>query len=337
MRIFGWCADRQGCGWYRIALPLHGLRAWGGHEVAASERIPRDLSGVDVVVGQRVCLPGPTSLWQRLCREKRVATVYEVDDDLLSVDPSSEIAHAFYSRPEIQANVVANAAAADLVTVSTEPLAEVMRRHNPRVVVLPNVVDGALLDVQRPHRKRLTVGWAGSATHRMDLAEAAGGLRQFLRRNPEVDLHVIGTDYSRMIAGSDRGLAERIRYTGWQPQIADYYRHLDFDIGLAPLRAHVFNRCKSPVKALEYAALGIPVVASDTGPYAGFVEHQVTGVLVRYPHEWATWLRTLAHDHAMREEMGAAAREQARGWTIQARWGAWQDTYSNLLGEQCVA
>lgn len=338
MRIFGWAADRQGCGWYRIALPLWGLREFGGHSVFASERmLLHPARDADVVIGQRVCLPGASQTWQDLCRKRDVATVYEVDDDLLDVDASSEKAYAFYSRSDIRANVVANAKVADLVTVSTEPLAEVMRRYNPRVVVLPNALDGGLFDHARPRRDRVTVGWAGSATHRMDFAEAAPGVRQFLRRNPQADMHFIGESYARMVSGTDQTMAGRIRHTGWSQDIAAYYAKIDFDIGIAPLRPHVFNRSKTWVKIAEYAALGIPYVASDFGPYHEWGGHGERGLLVRYPHEWAKHLRALAGDEAMRAEMGAAAKQYARRWDIAVRWQAWEDVYTSLLEGRAAA
>jgi hypothetical protein len=38
---------------------------------------------------------------------------------------------------------------------------------------------------------------------------------------------------------------------------------------LAPLAAETFNEAKSDLKLLEYAALGLPAVASPVGPYRG--------------------------------------------------------------------
>jgi hypothetical protein len=87
-----------------------------------------------------VCQPGATVRWQHLAREGRAKLVLEIDDDLLDVDPSNGPAWSFFSRPEIRANVIRNIEVADLVTVSTEPLAEVMSKWNRNVTVLPNYV-----------------------------------------------------------------------------------------------------------------------------------------------------------------------------------------------------
>jgi glycosyltransferase involved in cell wall biosynthesis len=92
-----------------------------------------------------------------------------------------------------------------------------------------------------------------------------------------------------------------------------------------------FNRSKSHIKALEYAALGIPVIASDEAPYRDFVVDGVTGFLVRHDHEWALRLRDLVNDAAMRESMGAKAREHARQFSIKEGWKLWEQAYRTLI------
>jgi glycosyltransferase involved in cell wall biosynthesis len=213
---------------------------------------------------------------------------------------------------------------ADLVTVSTEPLADRMRQINPNVVVLQNRIDEHVLKLKRPRRDRLTIGWAGGGSHFNDIKECARGLHQILRRNPDVEGHFIGADFRRLID-------QPIRFTPWCESTIDYYRLIDFDIGLAPLLSTRFAETKSHIKALEYAALGIPVVASDCAPYRDFVIDGVTGWLVRREHEWASRLRDLINDESMRTEMGVKARELAAEWTIQRGWIEWETAYRSVL------
>jgi glycosyltransferase involved in cell wall biosynthesis len=113
----------------------------------------------------------------------------------------------------------------------------------------------------------------------------------------------------------------------WTTDIDTYYRSLDFDVGIAPLRPIGFNKAKSPLKALEFAALGIPIVASDWGPYSEFVCHGETGFLVPYgqDHLWRRYLSALIEDEVLRIEMGEAAREHATGCTIQEHGGRWAE------------
>src|SRR5690348_444374 len=109
-----------------MILPGRALAA-RGHQVHVNSVLPdewRDTA--DVIVGQRVCLPGPSEGWQRMARDGGRKLVFEVDDDLFSTHPTSTIAHGFFSQPDIQANLRANIEVADLVTVTTDALAERM-------------------------------------------------------------------------------------------------------------------------------------------------------------------------------------------------------------------
>lgn len=320
----------SGCGTYRIRLVLDEL-AKRGHDASYGGRLPADLqwSGVlDVLIGQRVCLDGPTEIWQSLARHDSTLMVYEIDDDLLDIDPSNLTAYRFYDARKRQ-NIIDNMTVADLVTVSTPYLGEIAARYNRNVVVLPNCVPRWLTEYEMDRSSTVTIGWGGGASHELDWAECSHELKRFVARN-DVELHTIGVDYA---AGW-----RNARHTGWIGAVEDYLKAFDYHIGLAPLRPSVFNRSKSALKALEYAALGIPCVASDFGPYPAFVRDGETGLLVKRPHEWATALRTLVNDSAAREEMGANARGMVRELcTVEANAWRWESAYENTLNERIAA
>jgi glycosyltransferase involved in cell wall biosynthesis len=283
------------------------------------------LRTADIIVGQRVCQPGVTMRWQQLAAEGRAKLVYEIDDDLLDVDPSNAPAWAFFGRPDIQANVIRNIEVADLVTASTDYLAEVVSKLNPNVVVLPNYIPASLLEAPRAvGRKGVVIGWSGGASHRLDLAELGTNLSRFLRRYPDVSLHLMGD--AQAAALLSKGIRDRTRFTPWVESVPEFHAAIDFDITLAPLRASRFNRSKSAIRCLEAAALGIPVIASDFGPYADFVRHGETGLLASRPHEWSQYLRELL-DPFVRREMGTKARKLAEQHTIEGNIELWEKAY----------
>ncbi len=326
LKIFGWAADHAGCGNYRLGLPMWALSRLGHDAIAFTDlnvEIPDDL---DILVGQSIAKPERAERWLALAATpgRSFGMVYEIDDDIWSVHPRNP-AHAWYDA-DAQRTVAECIAAADAVTVTTEHLAGVVSRYNPNVAVLPNCFDAAILDHQRPRAERLTVGWAGGASHADDFASVAKELTSFFRRTPEVDAHFIGVNYGPLVG---RPLA---RHTGWVTNLVDYVKGLDLDIGIAPLAYNEFNRSKSDLKFLEYASVGIPVVASDFGPYGDSVVHGVTGMLVRHPHEMVKHLRALVNDADLRAEIGANARSWAATRTIQANVWRWDEAYSSLLG-----
>jgi glycosyltransferase involved in cell wall biosynthesis len=253
--------------------------------------------------------------------------VYEIDDDIFSVLPENRLAWADYQDPSVRAATVRCLEISDLVTVSTAHLADVMRQYSSNVAVLPNCIPGWVTDLPRVLPERPCIGWAGGQSHDRDVALLAGPVRRFLKRFPGWDLHLAGTDYRPLFR------AGRSMFIPWVPvweQPEAYFSALDFSIGLAPLLDNEFNRSKSPLRALEYAARGIPVIASDVLPYREFVQDGVTGFLVRHEHEWLKRMSELACDAGLREQMGEAARLQARQHTIEGNWGLWDEAYGAI-------
>jgi glycosyltransferase involved in cell wall biosynthesis len=328
--VFGWLADHSGCGTIRLMQPLDTLEDATGVSIKYSEKLSTKGFMPKVLVGQRVCKDSPTQLWQTLAQlENRPKLVFELDDDLWNIDVSNVSAYQWFMNGydyrtrtyhDVQGNLAANIAVADRVTVTTQALADLVSQWNKNVVVVPNYIPAWVLDWERPKRERLTIGWMGSHTHAMDWEQAASQVGRFMRRNPEVGFHLMGGQYAEWL----KIPKDQVSYTGWIDGVENVWRSIDFDIALAPLRPHVFNQSKSNLKALEAAALGIPIVASDCGPYPSFVEHGKTGFLVKRDHEWGKYLRDLVNDDAMREEMGAAAREKARDWTLEGNIDQWK-------------
>jgi glycosyltransferase involved in cell wall biosynthesis len=200
------------------------------------------------------------------------------------------------------------------------------RSGQTSVAVIPNFIPEAMLAHERPRRERLTVGWGGGVSHAIDMMEMADPLRRFLDTDAkEAEFHIVGSDFRGMTGH------RHARCSGWENNPWDYYKNLDFDIGLAPLAPEKFNESKSWLKCLEYGALGIPVIASDFGPYHDYVIDGVTGFLVKSKPQWRDRLRMLASDADLRESMGQKAREQAAQHTIEGNWHRWDEVYRRLL------
>lgn len=313
--------DGTACGYYRIRLPFEELRKHG-HNVV-HDRHPESFDDSwPVMVTQRLGFPGFELDWLKLFRKH--AMVWETDDDLWSVDPVNKRAAKVFT-PEMLKGLEFCVRTARLVTVTNDHLAERMSRFNPNVAVVPNMIDAALPKMQRVRRDKVTIGWAGGDSHRRDLAKIIVPLNRILRQT-DAEVHTIGQDFSSTL----RLPADRHRHSGWELKLIKYYASIDFDIGLAPLEDTLFTRSKSYIKALEYGALGIPVIASDVGPYREYVEDGVTGFLVRSEAEWIDRIRLLVDDPELRESMGAAGREKAKLHTIAAGWQQWESVYRSV-------
>jgi hypothetical protein len=324
----------SGCGFYRIVLPFDELGRHG-HQVSYAAGEPKIPDGCQVIVGQRFDNPDVLKFWRRL--RARVRTVYEIDDDIWHVPRANWLAFKTYNWDHSRDAVETAAAMADIVTVTTEPLAEILRKFNPEVRVVPNVIPGALLDwkhddpnlikVAGKDARQVRIGWRGGASHALDVQMIATPVRNVLRKNPQSRLHVIGTDF-RPTFGVDAD------YTDWVPVKPDleFYKTLTgIDVGLAPLYGIEFDRSKSPIAAMEYAAFGIPTIASYSEAYRDFIVDGKTGYLIRRKSDWAKRISELVNDHEAREAMGAAAKERVRAWTVESEWPNWLNVYKELV------
>lgn len=311
---------------YRVKLPLDelGRHGWDVHYRAG--RPPPEAGMVKLIVGERLDRPDVMGEWRRLREKHRL--IYELDDDVWHVHPTNTGAYHTYGVHSVQDAVETCATMSDMVTVSTEPLAEMVALKTPQrnIRVIKNCIPEMVLSIERPRREHLTIGWTGGGSHTMDLLEVARPVRHVMDEDRSLRLHILGTDFR-----STFGLAVMARHTPFQSDPFDYYPLIDFDIGLAPIVPSIFNASKSYLKPLEYAALGIPCVATDFGPYREFVIDGVTGFLARKEKQWRDRIRELVADADLRESMGAKARELAAQHTIEGNWWRWRDAYKEAL------
>jgi len=314
-----------GCGFFRIVLPLEQLKAHGWKAGWRAGTPPEETGEYRLLVGERLDRPAVLKEWRRKRLKHRLA--YELDDDVWNVDIANWGAYRTYSRYSVQDTVEMAATISDLVTVTCEPLAEQFRIHtrHPNIKVIPNYIPEFVLGLKRHRNRRVTIGWAGGDSHTWDVPVAAKPVRAVMDKDPSLRLHVIGTDFRPTFTHVNA------RWTPWEDDPRNFYRHLDFDIGLAPIASSKFNESKSYLKCLEYAAMGIPVVASDFGPYPEFVVDGVTGFLVKTEKQWRDRIRELVADRDLRETMGAKARELAAQHTIEGNWHRWADAYEEIL------
>ena len=100
------------------------------------------------------------------------------------------------------------------------------------------------------------------------------------------------------------GLAGRVLFVPPQPHelLSTYYRAAD--VCLVPSRSESFG-----LVALEAAACGTPVVASDVGGLRSLVDHGRTGYLVEEPdpEAFAAWVRQILAEPLLAERLSTGA------------------------------
>jgi glycosyltransferase involved in cell wall biosynthesis len=365
MKVLYFLRDNGGCGWYRLAQPLQAAAFHKGFEVKHVEKgdgeddIAQKLLWADVCVTPRV-------FDEKFCKGieqfkalgKKV--VVDWDDNFFDVSPLSPHYKDFgtenYSHSydggkldiwvdgkniDLAKNKAAlerakkAMATADMVTTTTDVLANVFKESNPNVKVLPNCIDFDLWQkLPFKDHKGVRVGWSGGYSHFEDWKILAYVLPEFMRVNPNVTLVLLGQKFEGTLKGID---PKRIEYRGWCPTPAYPFVSaiLDLDFAVIPLVDNSFNNCKSPLKWLEMAALEVPAVTSFCSPYAEMMDLVAdNGMFVEdnSPSGWMIALNQMTQDAQLRRRMGIAARQTVeRHFDMEKKWPLWVDAYESLM------
>lgn len=303
-----------GAGWVRVGQWLDFWRE--RHDVAvgdmwaAGDHVEIELADGTRVAPDVVYLQGVKADVAGLlaaARQSGQRIVFDVDDWLWGL-PSEHVASRINA--DKLAAYTANLSTVDVITTSTPYLASrLAERFSAEIVVIPNYIDTKRFtpvdqDVSRP-----TIGWAGAVEYRAgDLAELNGVLGQL---RPFADFQHSGHQDSVASFADRVGLpADAVRLRG-RTDPREWPSALDFQIGLVPLRSTPFNEAKSDLKGLEYAAAGIPFVASPSSSYQQLRCTWGNSVqLARKPVEWLKALRRLL-DPVTRRDAASALRERA--------------------------
>jgi glycosyltransferase involved in cell wall biosynthesis len=298
----------------------------------------RQPMAVDMVIVQRG-FPRPGAL-RDVCAElvqAGVPVVYETDDDLRRV-PDHHNKPGYDER--LASNIEWLCAQADLVTVSTDFLAEAYAPFSRRVEVLPNFLSRRLWNDTTVNAcradGRIRIGLVGSSNHQRDFETLVPLLNDTMREHPLVDCVFYGAVPAGLSAG------DRVSHVPPNYAFAQHparLASLGIDIALVPLTPSRFNRAKSNIKFLEYGFLGIPGLYADLEPYRASVAHGQTGFLCdQRPDSWRHALRELIEDTDLRQRIGQSAkREVLSRHMLDQHAHRWPEAYRRAAALRQVA
>jgi glycosyltransferase involved in cell wall biosynthesis len=261
----------------------------------------------------------------RQAKAEGVRIVYDIDDRLDAI-PDENQAKTVYGLPAKQAEIAEMLGLADLVTVTTNPLAEhISKRHARPVRVLPNMVTANVAPRRHPPNPDFVrILWAGSATHKRDLAIMGPAMRELLQeRQGKVRFTLFGERLPEILADCYKwvDLKKPVDFEDYADDLAE----ISADFGIVPLERNEFNTGKSGLKGLEYAAAGYPVLCSPAAEYPEMVEAGFPAEIV--PDDgWLVALRRMVdRTRAERDAMGKAcldwvSRNRCMGKTRADQW-----------------
>lgn len=238
-----------------------------------------------------------------LCKKHNKKIVYDLDDDIWNIIDENPAKAGQKILEECGDRLLKDA---DVITTTTEDLANILRKKNKSVVVIPNAIDPELFrDYGKTNESLPIVVYSGSASHWNDMLTILPTLEEVKKEHPFAFVLIGFTgapldsamyEYNKLAKWGATGEAGKyqtsalkcyeylkrmrvIHYPFYTPELyPDIFSKINADIGLCPLEENEFNHSKSCVKFYEYGACGVATIAPRLLPYSNEVEYSYTDV-----------------------------------------------------------
>lgn len=356
MRVYYISSGNHGCYTVRCLLPLV-ANGWDGDNTSLIQgrKTPENKTAAarnaQVVVFHRPETNQKVELALLLKKEGK-KIVFDNDDtykDHTAVKLNDYFDKERTERGLAMVNKAADAFAieADLVTCTTEWLADEYRKLNKNVVVLPNCVDPDYYDEPlRNETDIVRIGVTGSITSSTDLDVVAPIIKHY-ENDPRVKIVWFGLPPNR----KENPIVEKIyrdEYAfldsvnvEWHPTVnADVYydklNSLKLDFMVIPRADNYFNRAKSNLKFLEASMFEIPCIAQGfedgKSPYQVNPEDQKHLVLVTDNTQWIPEIEKLIENKELRRQMGKDAHDYVlANYNIEDKAHLWEEAYQKMF------
>lgn len=227
-----------------------------------------------------------SSAMKVLLRFRRKATLYDTDDaDHLRFEPA--VIHYFMKN-------------AEACSTGSEFLVSYIKQFNQNVFFLGSPVMRHS-QIKTSRNTLFTIGWIGDFgwnlketlpfSHKRSMWELVFPALKDLHfpfrfiilgvKNPADKLEI--EDFFTGISNAELEIPMNLN---WEDEEAIYARVKDFDIGLAPLVDHDFNKGKSAFKAKQYFSCAVPVLGSPVGENLKLIEDGSNGYFCESPADY---------------------------------------------------
>jgi glycosyltransferase involved in cell wall biosynthesis len=267
------------------------------HRKTLSRSVLRSVSSSDLLFNQK-CLFN-CALAKRMMAESR-RTLFEFDDAIFTRPGKPDF---FLTRWRENRRLHLWLERADIVTTPNGYLADYARRLSNSVRIVPMALD---LEKWRPSisrrkKNKFVIGWAGAPVNIPLLEGLAPVLSTVINHHPEVELAVF--------SGKKPRFDFPFTYVPFRHgDEMEFIQHLD--IGLLPLEKDDFSMGKSPIKAIQYLACGVPVVGNIFGATKEILNEK-NSIAVTTHRDWVSAIEGLIDAPERLFPMGEAGRAHA--------------------------
>ncbi|MGA0129136.1 MAG: hypothetical protein ACO3I1_07620 [Burkholderiales bacterium] len=224
--------------------------------------------------------------------------------------------------------------AADAIICSTPFISDYYKAKFPNkpVFMVRNSIDTDRWTRLNAAKRQPIIGWLGATPWRsLDLEELSGFFNDYLESR-NVKFHHSGYLNWAPLAHAKLGIMnpkERVTVSPMVPLMDLPKTYANFDIGIVPLNDIPFNRAKSFIKGLEYAAAGTPFVASALPEYE-YLAAQGVGKIASNKSEWFHALDSLLDPDERQKESIRCRQIVESEFSISARRKEWISVFKEI-------
>jgi len=301
---------------YRVHNFVKPLQAYGWNVKVVQDKdaILAMNSPWDIVVFNRISANETVLAAQQTYRSKGGVLIYDIDD--LIFNPDKARLQGSFKKRDIEgqnarlaamAGIKSSALAADLMTVTTEALAQEAKKMGQSAFVIPNSLPPQMPPAIDKQKDVINICYlSGTATHDRDFKECESAIIDILTSYPNVVFNLVGElALDENLANHERVIRHDLMSNNNMLQFLS-----SMDINLAPLELdNEFTECKSELKIFEAAYYGVPTVASTTVAFSQVIKDGENGYLANSSSKWFDALVLLIENKEQRIALGKMAEK----------------------------
>jgi len=371
LKVVSFSINKGFCYYYRLNYPLRnleqmGLIEWFDCDQKHPEQMLEIAADCDVIIMQGGSPHKMTQDMQNLIIKNKLIKIIvsEFDDDMFNIDIVNPVykhfgteevwgegkdgeKHYIYKDGEDEFNIAKNKKGieemgkavimSDMVTNTTDNLAETFREYNDNVKVVRNCLDFDMMPNQfnkknKPNSDTVVIAWSGGDSHYADMKRVIPILTQIQDRyGKKVLFRFFGARFDNLYKDLNH---EIIPWTA-PDKYFETFSELLPDIGIIPLEDTRFNAAKSNIKWLEYSYYGIPSVIENVLPYRGTAKHGSTALMYNDGKQMYDYLVKLIEDPIYRMKLAADARKHVmKKYDIKDEAVRWFAYFLEALGRK---
>jgi glycosyltransferase involved in cell wall biosynthesis len=338
----------NGCAWYRCYLPMQQLKkdkyesGMGlpgfNQEHGFGILIPdnKAIHGWDIVVLKLIMLERVIEQVEKSI-EKGQKIVVDLDDHMEGLEKSN-LAYTMTSPEKNEKNnrehyfkIIEKSTA---LTTSTPFLLDFYKEKYPNkpIYLVRNGIDADRWKIRNDHSGHIpTFGWVGATPWRSgDIQILNPYFGKFLK-DRHLKFHHSGSIINAPKVSTQIGIDDSIFSSEPMQPIHTYpsmFRKID--VGIVPLTDVPFNHAKSFIKGLEYAAAGVPFIASPSPEYE-YLASKGVGRIARNEEDWLRHAEELLSPKVRKEERLRNREIVEKDFSMEKRGKDWEEVFEKIL------